>query len=58
VRVAGCSFDFVEEQVLHTENAYSFTVHGFAGLAARAGWKLERSFVSPAPAFAVVVLSA
>lgn len=58
VRVAGQVFDFGEGEYLHTENAYKFTVEGFADLAAGAGWKLERSWISPAPGFAIVQLVA
>ena len=45
-------------ETIHTENSYKFTLEGFADLAAEAGWKLERSWESPAPSFAVVLLRA
>jgi dimethylhistidine N-methyltransferase len=56
VRVMGRSFQFREGESLHTENSYKFTVEGFAGLAAEAGWRIGRSFVNPAPAFAAALL--
>ncbi|WP_374468269.1 ergothioneine biosynthesis protein EgtB [Phenylobacterium sp.] len=58
VHVAGRAFAFSAGETLHTENSYKFTVDGFARLAERAGWRLEREWVSPAPAFAVVLLRA
>jgi dimethylhistidine N-methyltransferase len=56
VTVAGHGFDFAAGETLHTENSYKFTVEGFARLAAEAGWKLEREWVSTHPAFAIVLL--
>jgi dimethylhistidine N-methyltransferase len=56
VRVAGGSFHFARGETLHTENSCKFTVEGFAALAAKAGWRLEQSWQSPDPAFALVSL--
>jgi dimethylhistidine N-methyltransferase len=58
VHIAGQSFSFVKGETLHTENSYKFTVEGFSGLAKKAGWSLERSWLSTGPAFAVVSLLA
>lgn len=58
VTVAGRTFRFAAGETLHTENSYKFTVEGFAELAAGAGWRLERRWVSAHPAFAVVLLRA
>jgi dimethylhistidine N-methyltransferase len=58
VHVAGGSFAFAAGETLHTENSYKFTVDGFGRLAARTGWRLEREWVSPTPAFAMVLLRA
>ena len=58
VHVAGHAFAFAKGETLHTENSYKFTVEGFAGLAEKAGWSLERSWLSADPAFAVVSLLA
>jgi len=57
VSVAGRLFGFEAGETLHTENSYKFTVEGLAALAAEAGWRLAQSWVSPAPAFAVVRLT-
>jgi dimethylhistidine N-methyltransferase len=56
VRAAGRSFHFAAGESIHTENSYKFTVERFSGLAAQAGWRLGRSWISPAPAFAEVLL--
>jgi dimethylhistidine N-methyltransferase len=58
VRVAGREFRFEAGETLHTENSYKFTVEGFARLAAGAGWRLQREWVSAHPAFAIVLLAA
>jgi uncharacterized SAM-dependent methyltransferase len=56
--VAGRTFSFEKGETLHTENSYKFTVERFAGLARKAGWTLETSWLSAEPAFAVVSLMA
>lgn len=58
VEVAGKMFAFAEGETIHTENAYKFTLAGIEGLAAAAGWSLERAWRSEEPAFAVVLLRA
>ena len=58
MQVAGRAFRFAAGETLHTENSYKFTLQGFAGLAERAGWRLEREWASAHPAFAVVLLRA
>ncbi|WP_309606940.1 ergothioneine biosynthesis protein EgtB [Phenylobacterium sp.] len=58
VRVAGQSFRFDRGESLHTENSHKFTVAGFAALAKSAGWNLEQTWLSEAPAFAMVSLRA
>ena len=58
VRVAGRTFAFAKGETLHTENSYKFTVEGFADLAGKAGWRLETSWLSGEPAFAIVSLLA
>jgi len=57
-RAAGRSFHFAAGETIHTENSYKFTIEGFEALAVQAGWTLERSWVSPAPSFAMVRLLA
>ena len=54
---AGHAFQFVAGETIHTENSYKFTVEGFTALAARAGWSVRRSWISPAPQFAVLLLT-
>jgi len=56
VYVGGRPFRFRDGETLHTENSYKFTVEGFSRLAESAGWRLARSWVSPAPEFAVFLL--
>lgn len=56
VQIDGQTFGFTEGETLHTENSYKFTRAGFETLAATAGWRLGRSWVSPPPEFAVFVL--
>jgi dimethylhistidine N-methyltransferase len=56
VRVAGRVFRFAKGETIHTENSAKFTVESFAELAGAAGWRLEDSWQSAEPAFAVVSL--
>jgi uncharacterized SAM-dependent methyltransferase len=56
VHVGGRAFTFAEGESLHTENSYKFTREGIGALAASAGWRLGRSWVSPPPEFAVFLL--
>lgn len=44
VRVAGRPFRFAAGETIHTENSYKYSVGGFRRLAARAGWRTERSW--------------
>jgi dimethylhistidine N-methyltransferase len=57
VTVSGRTFRFLQGERLHTENSYKFTLGGFAELAGRAGWRVEKTWANEAPAFAVVLLS-
>jgi uncharacterized SAM-dependent methyltransferase len=43
-------------ETIHTENSYKFTEAGFAALAEAGGWRLERRWTSPDPAFAIFLL--
>jgi dimethylhistidine N-methyltransferase len=56
VIVAGRCYDFAEGETIHTENSRKYTVRQFAALAARAGWRMERSWQSTNPAYGVVLL--
>ena len=54
--VAGRCYDFSEGETIHTENSRKYTLPGFAALAARASWRMERSWQSADPAYAIVLL--
>ena len=56
VAVAGRRFRFDAGETLHTENSYKFTPEGLERLAARAGWRPRRWWVSAHPAFALSLL--
>jgi uncharacterized SAM-dependent methyltransferase len=43
-------------ETIHSENSYKFTLEGFAAIAQRAGWRVGAQWVSPDPAFAVLLL--
>jgi uncharacterized SAM-dependent methyltransferase len=58
VRAAGQAFRFAAGESLHTENSYKFTLEGFADLAVQAEWRLDRTWASEAPEFAIVRLIA
>ncbi len=58
VEVRGRRFLFAAGETLHTENSHKFTLAGFSEMAAAGGWSVERNWVSPAPAFALVLLRA
>ena len=57
VTVAGRAFRFHAGETIHTENCHKYTIDLFASLAAQAGWSLEKSWVSEAPEFAVLLLA-
>ncbi|THD05719.1 L-histidine N(alpha)-methyltransferase [Panacagrimonas perspica] len=58
VSVAGRAFSFEEGESIHTENSHKFTRESFTGLAAEAGWVLEREWISGAPSFGVFLFRA
>jgi dimethylhistidine N-methyltransferase len=53
---AGRTFHFAAGETIHTENSHKFTIPRLAALAEAAGWTLEQQWVSPDPAFAMVLL--
>ena len=53
---AGARFSLVRGETIHTESSYKYTPHRFADLAERAGWRVRRRWISPAPEFAVFLL--
>jgi dimethylhistidine N-methyltransferase len=54
--VAGRCYDFAEGETIHTENSRKYTLTGFAALAGDAGWRIERTWQSAEPAYAIVLL--
>lgn len=52
-RVAGRVFHFRRGETIHTENSYKYSVQGFRRLAARAGWRTERSWTDSAALFSL-----
>ena len=56
VVVRGRCFDFAEGETIHTENSRKYMLAQFENIAARAGWRIERNWMSPDPAYAVVLL--
>jgi dimethylhistidine N-methyltransferase len=58
VTVAGQSFAFAAGESIHTENSHKFTPASFARLAEAGGWRIEKEWVSAAPAFGVFSLVA
>jgi dimethylhistidine N-methyltransferase len=57
VNAAKHIFAFRSGERLHTENSHKFTTDSFAHLVARAGWSVNRQWISAAPHFAVFRLS-
>jgi dimethylhistidine N-methyltransferase len=56
VVVRGRCFDFAAGETIHTENSRKYTLAQFENIAARAGWKIARSWTSADPAYAVILL--
>jgi dimethylhistidine N-methyltransferase len=56
--VAGRRFVFAAGETIHTENSCKYTPEAFAALAAEAGWRVQCSWISPRPQFAVILLRA
>lgn len=58
VSVAGQRFAFAAGESIHTENSHKFTPASFARLAEAGGWRIDRQWISPDPAFGVFALVA
>lgn len=58
VRVAGRRFAFKTGETIHTENSHKFTPDTIAALAARSGWRVERTWISGEPRFGLFLLAA
>lgn len=52
-RLAGETFVFDEGESIHTECSYKHTPEAFAGLAAAAGWRVEKCWSDPRRWFGV-----
>ena len=57
VNAAKHTFAFKTGERLHTENSHKFTVGSFTDLAAEAEWCVTRTWISPAPEFALFRLA-
>lgn len=57
VEIDGRRFEFARGESICTEHSYKFTIDGFADLAARAGWSLERAWTDDEGLFAVLLLA-
>ena len=58
VRLAGEKFDFAAGEAIHTENSHKYTLDGFAGLAARAGFRPVRVWTDERAWFSVQLFTA
>ena len=58
VHVGGEKIGFAQGESIHTENSYKYTPDLFAGIAARAGWRIETAWVGEAQPFAIYLLTA
>jgi dimethylhistidine N-methyltransferase len=56
VTVAGQHFRFAAGESIHTENSHKFTPASFARLAEAGGWRVDREWISPDPAFGIFAL--
>lgn len=57
IRVAGEKFEFAAGETIHTENSHKYTFAGFADLAARAGFAVDRVWTDPQQRFSVQYLT-
>jgi dimethylhistidine N-methyltransferase len=57
VTVAGQHFRFAAGESIHTENSHKFTPASFARLAEAGGWRVDREWISPDPAFGIFALA-
>ncbi len=58
VRVGGQPVPFAAGETIHTENSYKYTLEGFAGLAARSGWRVADCWTDERRLFGVHLLEA
>lgn len=48
---------FDEDEMIHTESSYKYSLGGFAALAAEAGWEVKQAWTDPASLFSVQYLT-
>ena len=53
VRVNGHTFDFAEDETIHTENSYKYSIKGFHELAAGAGFRAVKVWTDPNQLFSL-----
>lgn len=58
VTIAGQRFLFRAGETIHTENSHKYRPEVFEAIAARAGWRVMRRWISEDPGFAVYALTA
>jgi uncharacterized SAM-dependent methyltransferase len=56
ISIADTTFDYARGETIHTENSHKYRLEDFSALAADAGWRVVRAWVSASPAFAVLLL--
>ncbi|MDQ1153275.1 ergothioneine biosynthesis protein EgtB [Brevundimonas sp. SORGH_AS_0993] len=57
-QIDGRRFDFAKGETIHTESSRKFTQTSVTDMAQAAGWRIVRFDASPAPSFALVLMSA
>ncbi|HSC18885.1 MAG TPA: ergothioneine biosynthesis protein EgtB [Rhizomicrobium sp.] len=56
VAIGGEAFRLAAGETIHTENCHKYMLDGFARLADSAGWRIEKSWTSASPEFALLLL--
>ncbi len=56
VKIAGIDFAFDQDELIHTEYSYKYSLDNFSRLTSRAGFRLEQQWLDPARYFAVQYL--
>lgn len=54
--ITGRRFAMEAGETIHTENSHKYTQESFAGIAAKAGWRIARSWIGDEPAYAMFLL--
>ncbi|MEI2385156.1 L-histidine N(alpha)-methyltransferase [Breoghania sp. JC706] len=56
--LGGREITFAKGETIHTENSHKYSYDAIAALAAKAGWRIEKSWVSDPYPFAIILMSA